>query len=478
MCDQRETMPLRSICSFLARKPSSIDVMLLFVKPAEVLEPLCDLLDTWRYEEDQGEYQPVYEEFGYILLLVLTLIHRYSFTTADLVYTHPLNPEAFISQHLRTYSTASRIEFLSTDHHAQLGGWIKELFEGEGISDGLMMSCRPQEFYALTPTLFSQSLLAITRGVLDLETVKEAFSFLLTPFLLPSVISGISVLTHALWASLDSPNIPLNLLAALVVAPSLSLETAETHRTVVSISARPLDAVLRELLRRPGVSQDALTTASDLLSHLKPHLGFKRAGTPTRDEIDSWIPGPSGGLSAAVAGSFNALLNWSQPGSLVPRPTYTHRLLVAAFRLLGGRKVVEIVVCECVKAQQRGEAQGVAEDLAAAVLTAHLPGASGRITLFEALKALEMESSMDGAVKTEIIGGLMRRIEAGRVPYVPVHAQVQEVEAVGGDDGGGEEVDLGGLDIDVGVGVDDEMDELMMSGDFVAGMLGDVGMEM
>jgi mediator of RNA polymerase II transcription subunit 5 len=57
MCESRETLPLRNICSFLARKPSSIDVMLLFIKPGEVLEPLCDLLDTWRYEEDQGRAQ-------------------------------------------------------------------------------------------------------------------------------------------------------------------------------------------------------------------------------------------------------------------------------------------------------------------------------------------------------------------------------------------------------------------------------------
>ena len=54
MCEQKETMPLRSICSFLARKTSSLDVMLLFVKPVYLLEPLCELLDTWRYEEDQG----------------------------------------------------------------------------------------------------------------------------------------------------------------------------------------------------------------------------------------------------------------------------------------------------------------------------------------------------------------------------------------------------------------------------------------
>jgi mediator of RNA polymerase II transcription subunit 5 len=54
MCEQKETMPLRNVCSFLTRKTSSLDVMLLFVKPEYLLEPLCELLDTWRYEEDQS----------------------------------------------------------------------------------------------------------------------------------------------------------------------------------------------------------------------------------------------------------------------------------------------------------------------------------------------------------------------------------------------------------------------------------------
>jgi mediator of RNA polymerase II transcription subunit 5 len=47
-------MSLKTIAGFLARKPSSLDVMLLFSKPASILQPICNLLDTWRYDEDQG----------------------------------------------------------------------------------------------------------------------------------------------------------------------------------------------------------------------------------------------------------------------------------------------------------------------------------------------------------------------------------------------------------------------------------------
>lgn len=54
MCAAKETVPLKSICTSLAQKPSSLDVMLLFVSPAAILQPLSELLDAWRYEDDQG----------------------------------------------------------------------------------------------------------------------------------------------------------------------------------------------------------------------------------------------------------------------------------------------------------------------------------------------------------------------------------------------------------------------------------------
>ncbi len=54
MCLAKETISLKSICTALAKRPSSLDVMLCFATPAAILQPICELLDGWRYEEDQG----------------------------------------------------------------------------------------------------------------------------------------------------------------------------------------------------------------------------------------------------------------------------------------------------------------------------------------------------------------------------------------------------------------------------------------
>lgn len=191
MCEQRNTIPLRNICNFLTRKPKNIDFILLYARPTEFLESLCELLDSWKYEEDQGnkmllytkdsiltkllgEYQPVYEEFGYILLFVLTVIHRYNLTVYDL---GNVPEDSFVPQLLKKGSKNQTMEILSASGdgmYALLGRWVRALYEdGEGISDDLLSSCRPQDFFLLVPTLFAQSIEAFNRNILDMTILKS-----------------------------------------------------------------------------------------------------------------------------------------------------------------------------------------------------------------------------------------------------------------------------------------------------------------
>ncbi len=116
-----------------------------------------------------GEYQPVYEDFGGILLLVLSFVHRYELSIAELGLS---NDGSFITRLLAKCSVSQRIEDLQDEQNAHLGGWIRGLFEAEGISDELMSSCPPQDFYLLIPMLFSQSVAACDANVLDMDTLK------------------------------------------------------------------------------------------------------------------------------------------------------------------------------------------------------------------------------------------------------------------------------------------------------------------
>jgi mediator of RNA polymerase II transcription subunit 5 len=177
-------MSLKSICNALSRKPQSLDVVLQFTSPISVLQPLCQLLDAWRYEEDQGmhilivsiwlltdsgEYQPVYDEFASIFLLVLAFVYRYSFSPSDL----GISRESFVAQYMIHGHTNLLVDELSEEQSKHLESWTKGLFGPDGITEEVTGSCRPQQFYMLVPTLFSQTLLACSEGHLVMDTVKN-----------------------------------------------------------------------------------------------------------------------------------------------------------------------------------------------------------------------------------------------------------------------------------------------------------------
>src|SRR3569833_1086314 len=165
-------MSLKNLCTQLARNPLYLDVLLLFDKPTTILQPLCELLDNWRYDEDQGEYQPVYEEFGCVLLLVLAFAYRYNLSAADLGVR---SPDSIVAKLLTKGHLCRSSSDLSEQEKEHLGGWVRGLFDGDagGLGDDLMSSCPPQEFYMLIPTMFHHMTTAFSLGVLTEEVLKS-----------------------------------------------------------------------------------------------------------------------------------------------------------------------------------------------------------------------------------------------------------------------------------------------------------------
>lgn len=164
-------MSLKILCGQLAQKPLSLDVILLFEKLPTILEPLCTLLDNWSDEEDQGEYQPVYEEFGSILLLVLAFAYRYNLTAADMGIQ---SQDSCVAKILARGHISRQNDELTEQENVHMNGWIHGLFdtEGSGLSDELMSSCPPQDFYLLVAPLFQNMVVAYTHGYLNDESLK------------------------------------------------------------------------------------------------------------------------------------------------------------------------------------------------------------------------------------------------------------------------------------------------------------------
>lgn len=166
-CATKDTMSLKSICNAFAGKPEFLDVVLMFTSPASILQPLCQLLDGWKYEDDQGESQPVYDEFSAVFLLVLTFVYRYEFSHAEL----GISKDSFVAKYLAHNHREELEGQLTEEQSKHLAGWIKGLYDSDGIPEEVTSSCQPQQFYMLVPTIISQTILACSAGVLSIDTI-------------------------------------------------------------------------------------------------------------------------------------------------------------------------------------------------------------------------------------------------------------------------------------------------------------------
>jgi mediator of RNA polymerase II transcription subunit 5 len=493
-------MSLEQLCLRILGKPTALDVMLLFDKPVTILQPLCDLLDNWKYDEFQGEYQPVYQQFGAILLLVLAFTTRYNLSTADLGIR---STTSFVAKFLSQGYLSRSVEELTSQEQEYLHGWIGGLFDNEsgaGLGDELMERCLPQNFYLMIPTLFHQVVLACSTKNLSDEALNSGLEFLVDVFLLPALVPAITWLSSHLWENRGDANTVLQILAALIInPPSGSEDAANMLNICIKITSKTLEHSLRWLQRAEPTRQDV----EPLSKALRPHLGWERRGASDHVELETWCATPGGGLSVAIKQTVSNLFQWALgPGLNVHPANYTHRQLLVGVRFLGAKRVLNIIVDE-VKAQTDVGNGGVILDIACALICA--PDAASwdmgdniihstqplqrRLTLREALKneienapKLHKSTSETAKQQAETLIRIYRKVEAqslmpqqpALLPQVGLVAALDDA-IMAGDVGLGVSGDaLGdagsvGLSMDAlgGVGVSDE--------DIMSGLMNDTG---
>ncbi|KAG7106635.1 Mediator of RNA polymerase II transcription subunit 5 like protein [Verticillium longisporum] len=393
LCRNKETMSLKNLCSQLSRRPLSLDVILLFEKPTAILQPLCDLLDDWKYDEDQGEYQPVYEEFGSVLLLLLAFTYRYNLTASDI---GARSPDSFVAKFLSQGHLSRSSEELSDLEKSHLGGWIHGLFDQEagGLTDDLISSCPPQEFYLLIPTLFQNVVTAFATGHLSEESLKGGVEYLVDTFLLPSLVTAITYLANSLWVERHNQNTIIRVLH-LVLQPSAISEEAKTMlSSVLNIVAKPLEHSLRASQRQDPKNQKI----DPLLGVLKDNIPLsRRTGGADHNELETWTSTQGEGLATALRHTMQGFVQWSlHPGINITPTSYSHRQVLAALRLLGAKRVFRLI-CEEVKQQTEAGGGSVVYDVATALDSGNMPTpVQRRLTLRDA----------------ELVVRLHRRVEA------------------------------------------------------------------
>ncbi|KAH7318725.1 mediator complex, subunit Med5 [Stachybotrys elegans] len=483
LCNNKDTMSLKLLCNQLVQKPLSLDVLLLFEKLQTILEPLCRLLDNWRYEEDQGEYQPVYEEFGAVLLLVLTFGYRYNLSPADMGIQ---SADSCVAKILRTAHISRPLEELSEQENTHMNGWIHGLFDSDagGLGDDLMSSCPPQDFYLIVSTLFQSTVVAYGNGFLGDENLKSGIEYLVDTFLLPSLVPAIRYLSQALWVDQKDQKSIIKILQLILLPSAISGEASTMLSSVKNVVAKELEHALRSYQRRDPKNQDI----EPLLQSLKESLPLsKRTGAAEHNELDTWVANPSHpGMAGSIKNLMSALSQWSQQPALnLTPPTYTHRQLIAARQMMRPSLLLRVILDE-VKAQSEAGSASVVYDIATALICApdvtNEPPAGTplevnaggqapaprRLSLRDALRFAAEECKKikkHDAVLAEHITRLHRKVEA-QMALPPPDAMMQDAGLLGRDgtalagagvQGDAMEVDnvmggMGGIPTDLGLG--------------------------
>ncbi|KAF2204756.1 Med5-domain-containing protein [Delitschia confertaspora ATCC 74209] len=365
LCDTQMTMYLQSICNHLSKKPLALDVMLQFTSPASILKPLCQFLEEWRYEGDQGEYQPVYDEFGAILILILAFVHRYSLSFHDL----GIGQDTFVAQLLERGHMSVSPDELTEEQGGHLGNWLRGLYDSdkEGLSNEVFSSCRPQQFYLIVPTIFSQTVYACSGDVLSLDSVKGGLEYLHETNLLPSLVGGLSwMAAHALEQTHQDIDIVMQMFHKLIRSAPTSADAQGMHSTILSIVSSRLEKCFRTLQRRHPTRTDI----EPLLAAIKPNLNYERSLYSSMSELEQWTSTPGNTLRGCIRTTIRDLSIWCTGTSLqLSPPGYTHRQLHTSLRILGASKTLRAILDE-VKAQTDAGSGAVALDIAASLICA------------------------------------------------------------------------------------------------------------
>lgn len=239
-CHAKETQHIKDMATAMVRQPTTINALGMFVKPSYFLAPLCRLLDEWSWEDIHGESQPIYEEFGSVLLLIMSVKFRLGLPNYELGLT---SHTGFVAHYLSSGQSERTLSQMVEDEKDNLGDWIHNLYESEGISDEVTSSCSAKKFYLMVPTLLRQSMTAFALGKLSQERLEGGLDYLLEPFLITSLLSAFAWLARSMVKDVKNTMVIVRRLAR---SPE-DTETSKIHRTILDIAHGMFAATLAHL---------------------------------------------------------------------------------------------------------------------------------------------------------------------------------------------------------------------------------------
>ncbi len=257
---------------------------------------------------------------------------------------------------------------------------------------------------------------------------------LLEPFLLPSLVAGLTWFAHKVWEThekSDALETAIPALHTLLKPPSMSSDSSAMHAAVLAIVAKPLEDSLSYAQRQ----QPLRTDINPLIEVLKPYTHRQRREASFYSELENWATTPGGGLLAALRHTIEPLIPWTSAFSTsadITPPHYTHRQLVETLKIMGAKAVLQFFLDELMAHYDNGGLpdMDIVLDIIVAMITApqhqflspsgtmggdgaHVP--QRQLSLRDALHAEFLQAfhiSKTNLPRATIIVRLYRRVEA------------------------------------------------------------------
>ena len=170
-------------------------------------------------------------------------------------------------------------------------------------------------------------------------------SDLVDTFLLPALVLALSYMASQLWSDISQEKKAIiRVLQLILLTKQGSNEAQSMLSAVLNIVAKPLEHALRLSQRQNPKSQEI----EPLLRAIKDNTRFsRRTAGAGHNELEAWTSTQGGGLAAAVRHTVQGFVQWALQPSLNVMPTaYTHRQILAAQKILGARRLLQVILDE------------------------------------------------------------------------------------------------------------------------------------
>jgi mediator of RNA polymerase II transcription subunit 5 len=185
---------------------------------------------------------------------------------------------------------------------------------------------------------------------MNMKAFQGGLELLLEPFLLPSLIMGLTWLAKHSWEDHNDAPVLLQILDKLLKPSSSSQETQSMHLAIVTIVATPLFESLQTFLQRNPSNkkaQELSTLLQRAIARLQP---LQRDLNCSKTQLETLMRNESN-IKRYVAESIKTMMTWSITSSSLgsspsPAPPFSYKTFAVASQVLTGNVLLDAILAE------------------------------------------------------------------------------------------------------------------------------------